>query len=172
MFKLMSASLDELIARYRDRGILIDTNLMLLWLVGSFDIGKISRYKRTSAFTPEDFQALHRLAARFSNIVVTPNIWTEVSNLVGESGRKVFPYEFFAHFVRTFKDIGERYLPSNVAASEKCFAPLGLTDTVIVASCSGKYLVLTDDLNLYIELVSRGFDAVNFNHLRPKILSL
>ena len=42
--------IDERIPRYQCRGLLIDTNLLLLYLVGEVDPRIIARFKRTQAF--------------------------------------------------------------------------------------------------------------------------
>ena len=48
----------ELIARYSRKGILIDTNILLLYFIGSFDPGLISSFKRTARFSVEDYETL------------------------------------------------------------------------------------------------------------------
>jgi hypothetical protein len=47
------------------------------------------------------------------------------------------------------------------------FARYGITDAAISLSSAGKFLVLTDDLKLYCQLLADGIDAINFNHIRP-----
>jgi hypothetical protein len=50
---------------------------------------------------------------------------------------------------------------------DNCFDRLGLTDAAIAVVARQKFLFLTDDLDLYLMLLSPGADAINFNHLRP-----
>ena len=47
----MNAHVSGLMQRYRSRGILVDTNILLLHFVGSFDPSLIARFKRTERFT-------------------------------------------------------------------------------------------------------------------------
>lgn len=49
----MREYVEGLIAKYHDRGLLIDTNLLLLFVVGLFDSGLITQFKRTKQFVPE-----------------------------------------------------------------------------------------------------------------------
>jgi hypothetical protein len=49
---------EDLLEKYAGKGVLVDTNILLLLFVGSFDRTKISVFKRTSRFTPEDYDKL------------------------------------------------------------------------------------------------------------------
>ena len=46
----MTNYLDSLFARYRQKGILVDTNILLLLFVGSVNRKRISQFKRTQQF--------------------------------------------------------------------------------------------------------------------------
>ncbi len=72
--------MEELIYKYSNKGLLIDTNILLLYFVGSFDRQHIEKFKRTSQFTIKDFDYLVILLDRFDTLVTTPNILTEVNN--------------------------------------------------------------------------------------------
>lgn len=74
----------EFIRRYRDVGLLIDANLLLLFFVGLADRTLIARHERTSKFTADDFDLLDKFAGQFRPIVTTPNILTLVVNLAGQ----------------------------------------------------------------------------------------
>ena len=52
--------------RNKFKGLLIDTNLLLLLLVGLFDQDEIGKVKRTEKFTIEDFEKLKNLLTRYS----------------------------------------------------------------------------------------------------------
>ena len=47
----MNVNINGLIARYRDKGILIDTNLLLVLLVGNIDLRLIGRVGRTERYS-------------------------------------------------------------------------------------------------------------------------
>jgi hypothetical protein len=52
---------DSLILRYSQKGVLVDTNILLLYFVGKVNRERVARFKRTEQFLPEDFDILLRL---------------------------------------------------------------------------------------------------------------
>lgn len=160
----------EAFAAYRDKGLLIDTNILLLFFVGLQSRKSIQGFKRTQHFTPEDFDILAGLIGRFRQVVTTPSILTEVSNLLGQlpKGSWVSVFQRFSEGIQRFR---EHFTPSSELAQEPCFPRFGLTDAGIVQSAQGKFLVLTDDFDLAGYLEQRGIDVVNFNHLRTYLLA-
>lgn len=162
----MEVSPVELLTKYRNKGLLIDSNLLLTWFLGLFDPSWILRHERTSSYTLEDFEDLNAFASQFSRIVVTPNILTEVSNLAQRTTRSKLPSEFFVSFASAVHRLRESFYKSSLVVQDRCFHYLGFTDASIAQLPPGRYLVLTDDLELYGELLDRNIDAINFNHLR------
>ncbi|MCL2933856.1 MAG: hypothetical protein MGG11_16875, partial [Trichodesmium sp. MAG_R03] len=51
----------QLLKKYQSKGILVDTNILLLWFVGRVNQKRISRFNRTKKFLPEHYQLLDRL---------------------------------------------------------------------------------------------------------------
>ena len=45
----------DLLSKYYAKGIVIDTNILLLYLVGSVNHQRITKFKRTAQFIPEDY---------------------------------------------------------------------------------------------------------------------
>jgi hypothetical protein len=62
--------------------------------------------------------------------------------------------------------LNEQYVSSQGIAAQEYFVRFGLTDTGIVEAAKGRYLVLTDDLRLAVQLQALGVDTVNFNNIR------
>lgn len=79
----MDDYIGSLIGRYRANGLLIDTNLLLLYIVGAYDPGQIEGFSRTEQFDPDDFAVLYSFVQRFDLVVTTPHVLTETSNLLG-----------------------------------------------------------------------------------------
>ena len=150
---------------YKGKGLLIDTNLLLLFFVGLHNQGSIQRFKRTMQFTPDDFSYLAGVIQLFKQVVTTPSILTEVSNLLGQlrEGTRLSVFRIFALGIERFE---ERFTPSRELAQQPHFPKFGLTDTGIAQSAKGNFLVLTDDFRLAGYLEHHGIDVVNFNHLR------
>ena len=65
------------------RALLVDTNLLLVLLVGSVDRAHVARFTRTRQYDEQDFDYLLALIAGYQERVVTPHILTELSNLAG-----------------------------------------------------------------------------------------
>ena len=76
----------DLLARYYIKGIIIDTNILLLYLIGRVDRERIPRLKRTAQFTSEDYDILLELVSKFKKVIATPNILTEVNSLANQLG--------------------------------------------------------------------------------------
>jgi len=153
------------------RELLLDSNVLLLLFVGLFDRSRIARFKNTEQFTSGDFDLLLEFIGRFSAILATPHIFTEVSNLAGQLGEPARS-ELFAILRERLLVLAEEHVPATTAASNAAFIRLGLTDSAIASltvsrpRCS----VLTTDFDLWVYLVSSGIDATNFNHLRSSLL--
>jgi hypothetical protein len=154
-----------LISRYRRKGLLIDTNLLLLYFVGTNDPDRVPKFKRTSSFTVEEFWLLANFYHKFERVVTTPNILTEVSNLLGQLAADL-RNSFYAGFAERIPDFEEFYTPSRTISATAHFNRLGLTDSGITDLVKNQYLVLTDDASLARYLENREIDVINFNHIR------
>jgi hypothetical protein len=75
------ATFDELIAKCRANGLFLDSNLLLLLLIGAVERGLVIRFKRTRVFLQEDYDLLCDVVAQFTRVVTTPHVLAEVSNL-------------------------------------------------------------------------------------------
>ena len=158
-------TLKDLIIRYREKGILVDTNILLLYFVGQVDPNIISRFNRTEQFTIEDYTVLCNLLKYFQKIVSTPNILTEISNL-SQQIRDPARSKLFDNFSNQIHVIEEHYIKSKVAANNDNFEKFGLTDIVIIELVAGRFLLLTDDFKLSQYLLKKTIDVINFNHIR------
>jgi len=159
------SELVELVRRHGPRGVLVDTNLLLLYFIGSFDRGLVGRFKRTQPFTGEDYDFLDEFLERFSRVVTTPHVLAEVNSLSGQLGEPKRT-RYFQDFAERIATLDERYVASTRLAAAQQFPRLGLTDTGILHVAQSGLLVLTDDLALSGSLKLVGVEVVNFTHLR------
>lgn len=157
--------IERLLLAYRSKGLLLDSNLLLVYLIGLWNPQQIQRFKRTAAFSIEDFELLVRLVRFFDKVVTTPNILTEVNSLSNQLSEDFKP-TYYSRFSEQITLLNECYVPSQNVASMNTFARFGLTDCGIEELTRNNYLVLTDDLRLSVHLQTTGIDALNFNHLR------
>ena len=121
----------EAVNAYRGKGILIDANLLLLLFVGLHSRKRIGQFKRTAQFTPEDFDCLMSIIPRFTQIITTPSILTEVSNMLGQftgHDRALV----FSRFSLGLRQLQEHFTSSSEVSQEPCFLKFGLTDAGIV----------------------------------------
>lgn len=154
-----------MIEKHRAKGVLVDTNLLVLYLVGTINRRRILNFKRTGDFTNEDYDLLVRLIGWFGKLVATPHVLGQVSDLTDLSGSELTVVREL--FRRLVEEIEERYDPSRSLVADPAFESLGLTDAAVAAVCSRGVLVLTTDLGLPLALQERNIDALNFNHIRP-----
>ncbi|MGA2350954.1 MAG: hypothetical protein ABSF70_11010 [Terracidiphilus sp.] len=167
----MSTYEEILVDKYRSKGILIDANLALLYLVGSFNLRLVGdgKFNKLSNYDLEDFRMLLRLKNKFKKAVTTPHVLTEVSNLINDLPEQT-KAGCLKKFHGTFVEIDEISVPSMEAAQRPEFHFLGLTDSAL-ALVSDQYLIVTDDARLVKKMNESGLVALNFNHLRRHLLS-
>jgi hypothetical protein len=153
-----------LIEKHRAKGVLVDTNLLVLFLVGRVNRRRILNFKRTGDFTIEDYDLLVRLIDWFGKLIATPHVLSQVSDLTDLTGDELT--EIRELFKVLVENIEESYDTSRLLVGDPAFKRLGLTDAAIATVCSRGVLVLTADDQLHVALQERDIDALNFNHIR------
>lgn len=144
--------------------IIIDTNLLILLIVGVYDPVYIGQHKNTSDYTMEDFELL-TMRLENCDLVVTSSILTEVSNLLWQTTE---PHKSrirlgLANFISR---ANEHQLSSVDVTNATEFMSLGLTDAGILELPKGAGLILTVDLDLHLGALCRDLPSENFNHYR------
>ena len=148
----------------RDRGILLDTNLLILYLVGLTNRNRIGRYKRTQCYSEEDFDRLVRLLSLADVFFTTPHVLTQVSDLVKLDSPE---FELFLQlFGRWVGDTSEHMTAAVELVGHPMFPRVGLADAGIGTVAEQGTVVVTDDFDLYLALAERELPVINFNHLR------
>ena len=147
-------------------GYLVDTTLMVLLVAGSEDRGLISRHRRLSGYSANDYDFLMEFLAQGPRIFVTPNVLTETSNLLGQHGEPERS-RLFRRFRSIIQESQEVGIPSETAAANPVFERLGLTDAALLEAASEEIPVITTDIHLYLAAATRRPETVvNFLHLR------
>lgn len=163
---------DILVDKYRRKGVIVDTNLLLLWLVGLSDPKRIKKVDRTEKYSIDAYRKLNGLILQFSRIITTPNIITEISNLINDI--KGSERESFFSLLGSVLNNGldkpsietiEEYVPSTIILEDNKIVTFGVTDCGIRQVASQGFLVLTDDASLIEYLRYLELDAVNFSNL-------
>jgi len=153
-----------MLAQFRGKPLLLDSNLLILLLLGSSDIRFIKSFKRLSDFTLEDFQTLVKLSQSFK-LATTPHILTEVSNLA-----KDLPSHqrdaAFAYMATRIPFLLERQVAGEQAVSSSEFIHFGLTDSVLHELCD-QHLIITNDRRFAAHLRRQKLAVLTMNDLRP-----
>ncbi len=164
--------------KHLQSGILVDTNLLLVLLIGKINKRLIGG-KRTEKYTEEHYYILVDFIKDFKRLITTPHILTEVSNLGGAGLTGTDRAEFLG-LLRTpslfdVKTVLERHVLRRDVETDY-IRQFGLTDSAIVKLCTTglrrRPLLLSDDFDLF-ELVSRlKGHSINFNHIYDEKLNL
>ena len=144
-------------------GAFIDTNLLVLLVVGSVDRELVDTHPRTQRFTPEDYDRLFGIIKRLDRVFVTPNTLTETSNLLKQP-RDEQAIDRLRFFIEESEEI---VVASATAARNSAFTWLGLADTALLEVISEKRPLITVDLELYRAALAKGEEAaLNFTYLQ------
>lgn len=143
--------------------LLIDTNLLLLLLVGAVAPHLIGTHRRLSQFDTADFERVAGLSEDHASHVTLPNILSEVSNFIGSGRQQIAPdaSEALAQYTRF---VDEVYQPSLSVVDTPLYPRLGLTDSAIFMLSSKPVTVVTVDHQLYGILAHNGVTAINLMH--------
>lgn len=161
----MSAYLDWTLRQSRNRSVMVDTNLLLLLIVGTVNTDLIYRFKRTEIYSGDDLHHIQETVRRFRQVTAVQPVLTEVSNLVGqltEPARRAVMLELRQYIL----DVHEVQSSSVELSRLAEFPRFGLADSALIDAASKGEVVFTDDFPLsgYIERL--GFPVLNLFHLR------
>ena len=156
----MNEHLLKLIQKYKSKGVLTDTNILVLYIIGSFDRSLIRKLKVTSQFSEDDFLRVARFIDYFNVKVTTPHVLTETSNLLKD--RKDL-HNVLKYYIENSE---EENLDSKQLSQTGMFLGFGLADTAISETAKDSYLIVTNENNLFGYLQNQGFDVVNLEQIR------
>ena len=149
---------------YANHALVIDTNLLLLLIVGATDPVAISKFARTDEFNRGDFDTVVRIAEFFTvrkGLLTTPHVLAEVSNFLRRGARF---RSTLAAFVMTRTE--EHCEPAKHLVQDRLFPAIGLTDVGLLAMACRQHCVLTTDGGLAAAIYSGGGAVINYNHIR------
>lgn len=153
--------------KHRTHGILLDTNVLLLFLFATHEPSKVG-IKRLAKYGEDDGKLLIDYICRFSHILTTSHVLAETSNLV----RQIVSGQLRSDLSTKFHPLFCSNLPNSLRQCEvglikkDLFGQLGLTDSGLTSLVQSRRLLLTDDLDLFRASLSCGGDVINFTHMR------
>lgn len=145
---------------------LLDTNLLTVLLVGQLGKGYIEKNKKTRNYSSDDFDLLVELLGNFKDIITTPHILAETTNLIDwvQGDHREILFAYLEYFIKEKREI---YFPAKNIIENSVFNQLGLTDTgIIEVAKTNNFVIITSDLDLYNLSISQNLQAINFNHIR------
>ena len=122
---------DSLFEKYRNKGVIIDANLMIYYFIGCYDINLLNSYKKTNVYKIQGFELISELIDSFKTIITTPHILTEISNLSTSLNENI-KQEYLENYFEKIKIFDEHYLPATAIGSNVKIKKLGLTDSMIL----------------------------------------
>jgi len=149
---------------FHPRSVLVDANLMLVFVVGSYEPLYVSKHKNTRGYSSEDFYLLRELLAQIHARITTPHILTEVSNLLAQSEGPV-KRSYFRAFAEVIGVFDEVHVAARQIALRDHFADFGLTDLGILDAADSTCLVITADSRLASYLGRENIHVVDFKQL-------
>lgn len=148
--------------------IIIDTNLLILLLIGTIDVNYIEKFNRTkNLFTKNDYYFLSEIInIYYTKIITTPHILTEV-NYFADEIKETYKSKANSYFTSWLSSglIEERYIESEILCGEVCFKYLGLADTSIVKISKKDLGIISMDGLLCSELINnKKLPVIDFNN--------
>ena len=168
----MIAEAERLLQRHRQSGVLLDTNLLFVYVLGAVDAKLVGTAKKAREFAGTDFDLLVSILDRIRLVIVTAYVATEVSNLATSLSH--YHRERFLALFRAFlaNQSVERHIPLRLVVELEDFDAFGATDTAILRTRTRPPLVITADADLAIKLESMRRPVINFNHIRGESLGV
>jgi len=146
--------------------VLVDTNLLLLLIVGTVAPDRIGSVSRTEEFDQSDFEVLTELLRPYRFTVTTPHVLSQTSDLLGQgvTGELEDALRLQLHQISVITH--ERFVTARKLCNDTLARPYGLADAGVIEAARHGCTVLSTDARLCNELKRRGLEAKNFNHLR------
>jgi hypothetical protein len=145
------------------RELAFDSNLLLLFTVGSFEPRVLKTFKRLSMFTHRDLVAVQAVAMN-RRLIATPHILTEVSNLAN-SLPEVLRKGFLTYLAANIHKFSERFSSTQELCNDHSFTLFGLTDAAI-CSLATEVIVVTEDARLRAYMHRRGLFVLSLEDIR------
>ena len=145
--------------------LIIDTNMLVVFTIGSVDPNFLGRIQRVKEYRPDDYEIIFIYISHFSKVILLPNIVSETSNLLSQmtGDRRELCMTKLASLVQESTEV---YIESCLAVTQPEFIDLGATDTSILCALNDNTSLLTADLKLYLAALCRSQSVQRFQELR------
>jgi hypothetical protein len=162
------------ICRYREKygkkKLILDTNLLLLLLIGGYDKSCLDKYQCTEKYTGNDYVLLLKVLNFFkSEIVITPQILAEFSNQTIRDIKNPKIHHFIMMVRDKLRQYKEEYVPLDklLDIEVKTIVIFGFPDMSIIEAASKiDAVILTDEINLCDHANFKRIPNIRFSALR------
>ncbi|GEM_PF-3233923 len=156
-------------SKCKRNGVLLDTSLLLVVCIGIYDVNLVEKFKKTAAFTIDDFILLKNIISKYSPLYVSPHILAELSNL-----SKMLPSKNMIRYFNSIEELLKKqfeiYICKDEILKEVILPEIGFADTSIFKIGLKKDCVIfTTDWKLTSILRSRNLAVVNYNEIRTSL---
>jgi hypothetical protein len=162
--------LSEEFIKYVNKKIIIDTNRLLLLLIGNYDEANGSNFlKNFKEYSKEDYEILKKFISQLNiKIVITPHILSEISDMINNEIKPENNFEkvieWLSKVSNVLKEIQENDVEKNIILDEDVVKKLGFTDTsIIITSRENGLPVLTGDIKLSGECNKKRLDVISYD---------
>jgi len=152
----------------RYKSVLLDTGPLLLYLVGFYN----NKYLSKIDYTSQDYALLVDFFIS-REIVVTPHVLAEASNLAKSRLKEANFSSFFMNSINILINSSEEYVEKDkILKRSKEVAKLGITDTSLIeASTRGRGLLLvTSDARLFHYCSRNDIPIIHLDSLKNLII--
>lgn len=152
---------------FTSKPVIYDTGPLILLICGYHDSGSIGKSQLTKEFTIQDFYLLNIFNSLFNDIIITPQVLAECSNLINKEVKKDNYSKYMYSLIDFFNSLQEIYINKNKVLAHPEFSRLGFTDTSIM-ECSkmNNLLIVTKDLNLVRSCQYCMLPIIHFDQVR------
>ncbi len=144
--------------------VIVDSNLLLLLVIGLWNPRAIATHKRLGNYTYADFLELSAFLSTFQTVATTAHVLAEVSNLAG-SASGATRQAIFAQLAGLVATLEERVVSAKTAAATAEFNLFGVTDAALSVLAVDMSL-LTQDGRLARHLQLKGLSAWTLDQVK------
>lgn len=146
------------------KGIVPDSNLLVLFLVGLYDTNQISQYKRSQMYSVNDYNKLVKILLSYKKIVLNQPIITEACNHLDNLNAQLSSL-FYDRIKIELMKYADDSQTTNHILSRDTFVTLGFADSSL-EMLSSNYVVLTDDSPLYGQILSKSGKVIFWRQIK------
>lgn len=149
-------------------GLLIDSNLLCLFVVGLRGTDRIGRHSRLRVFGASDWNNLAELVGVFGPLVFLPHVLTETCNLLKGSPGQID----WAVLGDQVLECAEIRPPAQEIVLDPQYLRLGLTDTALLRHAQRQRPLISVDGPLCYAAAALGVPHINYNHFRDGSITI